>query len=83
MATRTRPSELQWSVDRWHLYGKGIHAGDGMEMRFPDGEWVEGRIESQECGRRLLFYFVHHGMTLRVTVDTEDDLLRWPEARRR
>jgi hypothetical protein len=69
-------SGLTWIDDRWRLDGKGIHAGDGMEMRFPDGTWIRGRIESQDVGRVLLFYFDFHGMSLRVRVDHDE--LRWP-----
>ena len=74
---------LQWINNRWHLDGKGIHAGDGMEYRFPDGEWIGGRLESQDCGRVLLFYFSFHGMDLRLKVDPDHDDLRWPTSTQR
>jgi hypothetical protein len=40
---------LKWIDDRWHCDGRPIHAGDGMEMQFPDGTWLHVRIESQDC----------------------------------
>lgn len=74
---------LYWSDDRWHLSGKPIHAGAGMEIRWPDGTWERGRIESSNAGRKLFFHFDHHGETLVVLVcDLDRDLtqqtIRWP-----
>ena len=71
---------LTWKNDRWHLDGKGIHAGDGAEYRFPDGFWERGRFESQDGGRVLLFYFRFHGMSLKLRLDPDHDDVRWPES---
>ena len=73
---------LEWIDGRWHLDGRGIHAGDGLELRFPDKSWVPVRIESEACGRQLYAHFRFHGMGLRVgVVDaemTDGSNLRWP-----
>lgn len=71
-------AKLTWTSNRWHCDGRGIHAGTGMEMQFPDRTWQPVRIESQDCGRRLFAYFVYHGMDLCVSINPEHDRLRWP-----
>jgi hypothetical protein len=72
---------LDWIDGRWHLDGKGIHAGDMMEIRWPDGTWEVVRIESADRGHLLSAHFEYHGLCLRVTAwpDTRFEL-RWPEA---
>ena len=79
---RAAVESMHWIEGRWHLDGKGIHAGVGIECRFPDGTWVRGRIESADAGRKLFFHFDYHGCELQVRVDPEgyDELpIRWPE----
>jgi len=75
---------LKWIDDRWHLDGEGIHAGERMEVCWPDGVWETVRIESGNCGRRLFAYFVYHSMSLCVKVadlDGNGEIrpLRWPK----
>jgi hypothetical protein len=81
MATKTRSGVLEWIDGRWHCDGDGIHAGVGMEVRWPDGTWQRVRIESGDSGRKLFANFDYHGMTLAVRVDPEANdprELRWP-----
>jgi len=69
---------LTWIDGRYHLDGQGIHAGDGMELRFPDGTWLRVRIESAEAGRQLYAHFAHHEMPLQARINSSDEL-RWPK----
>jgi hypothetical protein len=72
---------LEWLDGRWHLDGRGIHAGASLEFRWPDGTWERVRIESGDCGRKLYAHFDYHGLALRVRVvapDACDCELRWP-----
>jgi hypothetical protein len=70
-------SQLEWIDDRWHLDGRGIHAGCNMEVQWPDRTWEVVRIESADCGRRLYAHFDYHGQGLCVRVDDGDYTLRW------
>jgi hypothetical protein len=75
---------LAWIDNRWHLEGKPIHAGAGVEIRWPDRTWESGRIESSHVGRKLWFHFDHRGENLVVLVcDLDRDLIqqtiRWPQ----
>lgn len=70
----------EWTDDRWHLDGKPVHAGEVMEIRWPDGTWECVRIESTDSGRKLFAYFDHHGEQLRIPVHTlfnGDRQFRW------
>lgn len=76
-------ANLRWTESRWHLDGRGIHAGDILEIRAlkpPDnvgGMWFRVAIESQDAGRVLFAHFeldglapmqrVHNGHELRWT----------------
>ena len=51
-----------WVDGRWHLHGKAIHAGtsarlhnDRDESDPPGPQWIQGRIETRESGRRMFF----------------------------
>lgn len=66
----------EWIDGRWHFDGKPIHAGDGMEIRWPDKTWEPVRIESADAGRILKAYFDHHGETLQVRVRDMDETYR-------
>lgn len=59
----------EWIDDRWHLHGKPVHAGDTIEICWPDRTWEIARVESAERGQRLFAYFIHHGATLAVRID--------------
>jgi hypothetical protein len=75
----TATAQLEWIDDRWHLDGRGIHAGSFLEIRWPDGTWEAVRIESADRGRTLFAHFVHHGQRccVRVVPDGCDHPLRW------
>jgi hypothetical protein len=47
---------MKWIDERWHVAGRGIHAGDMMELRCGD-RWVLVRIESSEAGTRLFAHY--------------------------
>jgi hypothetical protein len=68
---------LSWIEDRWHLDDRPIHAGNVVEMRFPDGTWDAVRLESSDSGRRLFACFRYRGIDLSVRVDQGDYELRW------
>jgi hypothetical protein len=69
---------IEWIEDRWHLGGRPIHAGCGMEVCWPDGTWQHVRIESGDAGRKLFACFDYHGLGLSIRVDDSDCQLRWP-----
>jgi len=73
---------FEWDGDRWNLDGRGVHAGDGLELRFPDGTWLPVRIESADCGRKLYAYFEFHGMDLCLGIFDHEGYtrhdVRWP-----
>jgi len=62
---------LEWIDNRWHLDGRGIHAGESLEVQWPDRTWQRVRIESAEAGRKLFAHFDYHGLGLCVRVDPE------------
>lgn len=67
-----QPGLLEWFDNRWHLDGQGIHAGESLEVRWPDGTWERVRIESQDCGRRLYAHGMqYHGVDLCIRVDDD------------
>lgn len=68
---------LEWIDDRWHLKGRPIHAGCGMDVRWPDGTWERVRIESAAAGRKLFACFAYHGLDLSIRVDDADCQFRW------
>ncbi len=75
---------LSWIDNRWHLEGHPIHAGDSVDIRWPDRTWERGRIESSHAGRKLWFHFDHRGEAVVVPVcDLDRDLIqqtiRWPQ----
>ena len=69
---------LEWIDGRWHCDGRGIHAGEGMELLGYDRQWFRVRIESADQGRRLIAYLNVHGMDFRCHIDPDVDRLRWP-----
>jgi hypothetical protein len=69
---------LEWIDGRWHVEGRGIHAGDHMEIRWPDGFWEAVRIETTNQGTVLGAYFEHHGELCCVRIDDKHHRLRWP-----
>ena len=77
-------TDLEWIDSRWHLDGRPIQAGCGMEVQWPDGTWQHVRIESMNGGQRLNAHFDYHGLGLRVRVvqlgasNDEGLPLRWP-----
>ncbi len=74
--------QLEWINDRWHLDGRPIHAGCGIEVRWPDGTWQPVRVESQDSGRRIYAHFDYHGFEMAVRLDGYNDgvlKLRWPQ----
>lgn len=78
MKTKTKHAALEWLDDRWHLEGRGIHAGEQMELLCSKGEWLAVRIESSDHGRRLSAWIRVHGRDFVSGIDTEFDALRWP-----
>jgi hypothetical protein len=68
---------------RWQCDGRGIHAGDGMELRLPDGSWLPVRIESHNSGRELTAYASIKGRPFASRINPDHDELRWPAERRR
>lgn len=72
-------SSLYWQDDRWHLDGRGIHAGTTMELRGPDdGVWFAVRIESSNRGKTLIAFHSVHGIQFTYRLDPDYDQLRWP-----
>lgn len=81
MTATTSTGQLEWIDGRWHLDGRAIHAGNCLEVRWPDGTWEAVRIESGDCGRKLFANFDYHGLGLsvRIAMTSERDVdLRWP-----
>ena len=79
MASKTSSSSpLEWIDDRWHCAGRGIHAGDCMELLGYDGKWFAVRIESADRGRRLSAFVRVHGRDFVCGIEPECDRLRWP-----
>ena len=70
---------LAWHDNRWNLDDLPIHAGDGVEMLFPDGQWLAVRIEEESPDRRVYVRFSYHGMDLGLMVNDINGL-RWPAA---
>lgn len=70
---------LKWIDDRWHCQGEGIHAGSGLELQGTDGEWFHVRIESADCGRKLIAFTSVHGHTFTRAIDPKIDEIRWPQ----
>jgi len=81
-ATATKPGELLWIDERWHLDGRPIHAGTLLEILWPDGTWELVRIESDDRGRNLYAHFRHHGRSVSVLAHrptwTGTLPMRWP-----
>lgn len=77
---------LHWTDGRWHLDGRGIHAGDRLELYLPQGEvmngrkvkWLPVRIESYDRGRGLTAWLDIGGLDFIHTIDPNNDELRWP-----
>jgi hypothetical protein len=74
----TSAGRLTWIDERWHCDGRPIHAGSQMEMQFPDGTWVEVRIESANLGQKLFAHFDYHGQPCVIHVLEWQNQLRWP-----
>lgn len=71
---------LEWVDDRWHLNGKAIHAGAGIEVQWPDGAWEVVRVESGDRGRKLYAMGIsYHGVYLSIRIDDGSYRLRWPQ----
>ena len=69
----------EWRDGRWYLDGRPLHAGDQIEMFFPDGGWQPVRVfaaDDLRCGLRVCVNF--HGLLFTRMVG--DAKLRWPEA---
>jgi hypothetical protein len=69
---------LEFIGDRWHCDGLGIHAGDRMEMRFTENEWLPLLIEKGDHGRELFGRFNIRGAAFRRRIDPKRHALRWP-----
>jgi hypothetical protein len=69
---------LTWTECRWHCEGRGIHAGDILELR-GDNVWTRVQIESASNGRRLIASYVVDGRIFTRMIDTTYDHLRWPQ----
>lgn len=69
--------KIEWINDRWHLDGRGIHAGDFLELKVDTG-WQTLRVESRDCGRKLDGYlYVNDGPPFIREIDPDRDVLRW------
>ena len=74
---------LLWVDDRWHLDGRGIHAGGVLEIKLKDG-WREFRIESEDNGGTLVAcHRIGHLQFTCVVADRNwppgsNEPLRWP-----
>ena len=80
MIYRPRYECLRWTGNRWHLAGRGIHAGARLEIFDPgDGGrgWVNVRMESRDAGNQLIVCVEVLGRVAQLDLQ-EDDLLRWP-----
>ena len=69
---------LKWIEDRWHCDGRGIHAGETLELRGEDWQWFPVRIESAHRGRVLIAYVTVHGLDFTRRINEDYDELRWP-----
>lgn len=69
--------KLQWIDDRWHCDGRGIHAGDRMELRCDGGKWLAVRVESCNRGSGLSAIIEVEGREFASTIEPEYDDLRW------
>ncbi|HVW36350.1 MAG TPA: hypothetical protein VHB99_03555 [Pirellulales bacterium] len=69
---------LTWQDDRWHCDGRGIHAGEMMELQGYDGKWSLVRVESSDRGRRLIAIVDVRGRQFACGIEPECDQLRWP-----
>lgn len=75
-----RPTtKLEWRDDRWHLDGRGVHAGEQLELRGYDGQWFAVRVETSDRGRRLMAIIKLHRVYFSRVIDPRVDNLRWPE----
>lgn len=68
---------LTWQDGRWHCEGRGIHAGDILELKCGK-EWMFVRIESSGQGRLLSAWTQIKGRDFVSSIDTDFDVLRWP-----
>lgn len=81
MTTSTKLNQVancEWIDERWHLDGRGIHAGAVLEMKLGDG-WHEVGIESRNRGE-ILDAYIHVGGRSFKTQLRAYDQLRWPHA---
>jgi len=69
-------ANLVWVDGRWHLHGRGVHAGDTVGIQLRDHAWRECRIESRDCGQRLFAHFLWHEEEV-VLLVKDHHLLRW------
>lgn len=63
---------LEWIDGRWHLDKHGIHSGDQLWIKWPDGTWERVRVESQDNGRKLSAHFDYHGLELSIRCVTPE-----------
>lgn len=83
---------LEWVDNRWHCAGRGIHAGDALELRAAEiqrfdsdgepmagepGPWVRVRVESSDAGRRLHAHKLVSGLAFKLEIGAAHEL-RWP-----
>ena len=93
MVAAVSAANCEWVKGRWHCAGRGIHAGEGMDLRAADvqgfdgdgepvsegpGAWVRVRIESSDSGAQLHAHLLHEGLPFVLRVDGGHEL-RWPK----
>jgi len=77
MKAPNQVANCEWIDNRWHLEGRGIHAGEHLQMQLDDG-WHDVRIESREVGEILDAYVTVSGRPFKTTLRVHDKL-RWPK----
>ncbi len=86
---------LRWIDGRWHCDGRGIHAGETLELRavhtyhYDDdgeevsdgpGKWLTVRLESEDQGRVLVAHYFVEGLMFRLRLDPGHEV-RWKPER--
>jgi hypothetical protein len=68
-----------WTASRWHLHDKPLHAGQPVRLQArldehdpPGPDWIDGRIETADCGRTMFFHLDVAGRDLRLELHAFD-----------
>lgn len=81
-----REHRLYWTSEpegRWHVDGRGIHAGAVLELELAD-VWIKVRIESSNGGRNLVAYYDRLSLgTVIVAGATSTRTHLWPSVEHR